>query len=221
MAVVFSFGGSIFNDPELLLEYILYIENLAKTEQVGIVVGGGKLAREYIKYVKKMSKNEVIQHMAGTLATKENAAELCELIEGANPVPPETFDEALDFAGQFPIVVMGGTIPYITTDTGAIILGSLLDAKKVINMTNVDYLYNKDPNKFKNAKKITTMSKKKFLDFVIKNDKRRPGEHFIVDSIAAFLLQKTKSNLYIVDGTDLENVDKAVKGKKFKGTVIK
>jgi len=222
MAVVFSFGGSIFTDKKLLDKYIKYFKQLSKKQLVGIVVGGGKLCRGYIKQIKKKTDNEVIQHLMGILATRQNAQKMCDILEDTNPIPALDYEEALEYSAMFPIVVMGGAAPYMTTDSCSVILAELLEAKKVINLTDVDYLYDKDPKKHKNAKKILKMNKKDFLEFVLKNDKRRPGEHFVIDSIAAFILQKTKkTSLYILNGKNLTEVKKAVSGRKFKGTVIK
>ena len=221
MTVVFSLSGKLFENKKLLANYLVYFEQLAKKQQVGLVIGGGKRARKYIKEIKSKGANDTIQHMLGVIATRENAQKVCDKLKSACPRPALDFEDALEMSLIYPIVVMGGTIPYVTTDNSAVILGALFNAKKVINLTNVDYLYTKDPKKYKNVKKITKMNKKKFLDLVLKQDKRRPGENFVIDSIAAFILTKTNSALYIINGNNLNEVKKAVSGKKFKGTVVK
>lgn len=220
MAIVFSLGGSIFLDKKLVKQYAAYFEQLAKKEKVGVLVGGGKLCRDRIAEAQKKTKNEVVLHLVGIEATRENAREFCEMLENSNKTPAVNYEEALKYSETYPIIVMGGTIPYLTTDSNTVILAELLGAKKIINLTNVDYLYDKDPNEFNDAKKITKMPKDEFLQFVLKNDKRRPGEHFVVDSMAAFLLTKSKSSLYIINGKNVSEVKKAVEGKKFEGTVI-
>ena len=221
MTIVFSLGGSVFNDKKIAQKYVTFFENLAKTQQVGVVVGGGKLARKRITSIKRKGASEALQHMAGITATRDNAQKLCDMLKSSNKVVCETFEEALEASFLNQIVVMGGTIPYVTSDTSTIVLADLLNAKKIINLSNVDYLYDKDPNKFKTAKKILKMNKTDFLEFVLKNDKRKPGEHFIVDLVAAFILEKVKAPLYIINGKNLNEVKNAISGKKFKGTVIK
>ena len=52
------------------------------------------------------------------------------------------------------VLIAGGWKPGWSTDFDAVLLAKNLKAELVINMTNVDYVYNKDPKKSKGAKPI-------------------------------------------------------------------
>ena len=51
-------------------------------------------------------------------------------------------------------MVAAGWHPGWSTDFVATILAERLQAKTILNLSNIDYVYDKDPNKYKDAKKI-------------------------------------------------------------------
>ena len=88
-----------------------------------------------------------------------------------------------------------------------------------INLTNVDGLYDKDPKKHKNVKFIPAISWENFNKSASKI-KYEPGQHFVLDSIAAKIILENKIPTYIL-GKSTSNLDSFLKGKKFKGTIIR
>ena len=121
MTIVFSLGGSVFNDKKVAQKYADFFEQLAKKQKIGIVVGGGKLARKRINSIKRKGAGEALQHMAGITATRDNAQKLCDMLKDSNKFVCASFEEALEASFLNQIIVMGGTIPYVTSDTSTIV----------------------------------------------------------------------------------------------------
>ena len=58
---------------------------------------------------------------------------------------------------------MDAEIPFFTTDTTAALRAAEINAEVVMKATKVDGVYNCDPNKFKDAKKYSTLSYQQVL----------------------------------------------------------
>lgn len=90
----------------------------------------------------------------------------------------------------------------------------------LINITNVDGLYNKDPKKNPNAKLIKKISWKDFYEKTHEIE-FKPGQNFVLDQKAAKTILENNISTYII-GRDLKQFDKIINDKKeFKGTLIK
>lgn len=62
------------------------------------------------------------------------------------------------------VVIFGGTgLPYVTTDTAAVIFAASLGVEQVIKLTKVDGVYSSDPKQNKFAKKFRTLSYNQML----------------------------------------------------------
>jgi len=99
MRVVVSIGGSVLApdlDPDRVAAYAEAIERLAADGcEVGVVVGGGGVAREYIETARELGANEVELDQLGIGTTRLNARLLiAALAGGANLSPATGYDEA-------------------------------------------------------------------------------------------------------------------------------
>ena len=115
------------------------------------------------------------------------------------------------------IVIASGWIPGWSTDYDAVLFAKNAGAKEVINMSNIDYVYNKDPGKHKDAKKIENLSWNDYRK--LSGNVWKAGMSMPFDPIAAKEAQKSKIRVYVV-GNDLLNLQNLLDGRKFKGTVI-
>ena len=84
-------------------------------------------------------------------------------------------------------------------------------------MTIIDWLYNRDPNKYKNAERIERIGWRGFRKIV--GDKWTPGMNIPFDPIATRLAQKSGMRLVLL-GKKLLNLKKFLDGKKFEGSII-
>lgn len=219
--IILSLGGSIIVPKDIDINFLKNfrktIISLLKKYRFIIVCGGGKIAREYIDASKKikMFENQVYDNI-GIKATKLNA-ELIKSVfhEKAYPQVHSNYRQIVRFDK---ILIAAGFLPGVSTDFDAVMFAHYYKAKTVINLSNIEYVYTKDPNKFKNAKKIRSISWKDFRKIV--GSRWKAGMNLPFDPVASKKSEKLKLKVVVMNGRDLNNFKNYLYGKKFKGTVI-
>ena len=88
----------------------------------------------------------------------------------------------------------------------------------MINLSNIDYVYDKNPKKFKGAKPLKNISWKDFRKIV--GNKWDPGLNLPFDPVASKLAEKLKLKVVVMNGKPLSNLKNLLSGRSFKGTVI-
>ena len=91
-------------------------------------------------------------------------------------------------------------------------------AKTIINMSNIDKVYDKDPRKFKDAKALDRISWSEFARLV--GNKWVPGLNTPFDPIATQKAKKLGLTVTILNGRNIFNLEAALHGKPFRGTTI-
>ena len=115
------------------------------------------------------------------------------------------------------VLIASGWIPGWSTDYDAVLLAKNFGVNEVINMSNVDYVYDKDPRKFKDAKKIERIRWTNYLKMT--GTKWKAGMNVPFDPIAAKEARKSGISVSLI-GKDLNNLKSLLDGKKFRGTLI-
>lgn len=223
--IVLSLGGGIVNpDGVPDSEYVKKLAKLVRDSKFsfGIVVGGGKTARVYAQAARELGANEFEADEIAIMSTRQNAALIAlALQDAACPKIHWNFEEARNAAEHHRIVVMGGTIPGITTDADSALLAEALHAKKLINMSNVDAIYDSNPKTNPNAKKYSKLYYTDLIALAVTGDSRRAGENFVFDLLACKIIARSGIEAHFVNGKNLDDVRKAIEGKSHGGTVIK
>lgn len=189
--------------------------------QVGLVVGGGNFWRG--RSSGDMDRTRA-DHM-GMLATVMNSLALADALEHLKvPVRVQTAiamqqiaepyirNKAVRHLEKGRVVIFGcGTgNPFFTTDTAAALRALEIDADIMFKATNVDGVYDKDPNKFEDAKKYDTLS----FDEILSHDLK------VMDGTAASLCRDNSIPILVFNLDDPQNIVKAIKGENV-GTVVK
>lgn len=217
--VVISIGGSAINpnkvDSKFLKELKTTILKVSKKHKLVLVTGGGFLARDYINALN--DRTVYVKNVMGIHCTRLNATLLASYINKCNQEIPQTLEEVHDLLKSFNIVICGGLRPGTTSDGTTASIADYLDADSMINMTNVKGLYSKDPNKYKDAKFIKKLSHKEFKSIMDKV-KEKPGQHFILDSLAAKICRDANRKVIVLKG--IKNLENAILNNKFEGTII-
>lgn len=222
MKIVIGLGGSIVAPDKPDLEYIQKFAKFAQTlktegHKVMVVVGGGKAAKDYIQIVRDMGANETFCDTLGIRFTRANAMLLASAIKDDTlDHIPEDFQEANK---TDKIYIMGGTIPGHSTDAVAAMLARETNTDLLIIATNVDGVYDKDPRKNKDAKKIQNISSEE-LQKIVTVPNYSAGTTTVVDQKAAKIIDQKQIKTIVLKGTDIENMKNAIEGKKFTGTTI-
>ena len=222
--VVLSLGGSLVNPGAPDEPYVTSIMKVLRKlpYRFGIVVGGGRLARKWAEAARRKGNSQFEADEAAIEATKKNAQFVIDIIKkDVNRVVCQTFESAREQHKKHRFVVMGGTIPGITTDSDAALLAECLGSKRLLNLSNIDGIYNDNPVRNHNAKKFHAMGYQQLIDLAGKNDLRKAGTHFVFDFLACKLIARSKIEAHFVHGRNLLDVRKAIDGRPHGGTVVK
>ena len=221
-SIVISIGGSVLFSGEVndifFKKLNILLQNLTKKYKIYLVVGGGKKARKLIKKGRDQGLSEEELDQIGIDVTRENAEALSDKLENSNIIIPRSTDEAKNISEK--IVVMGGTTPGHSTDMVGAELAEKTNSSKLIIATNVDGVYNKDPNKSFDAKKYDEIT----IDELIKQlgtDWKTAGKNTVIDGPALSIIHKAKIPTFVLNGKYLDELEKAINNQEFNGTIIK
>ena len=187
-----------------------------------LVTGGGKTARKYIEAAGTVTKiNNEDKDWLGIHATRMNAHLVRTIFrEYAHPRINTNPHDLEDFySAPEPILVAAGWRPGFSTDFDAVILGKYLDVKRIINLSNIERVYNKDPHIHSDAKPYDELTWKEFRKIV--GNRWNPGMNAPFDPIASQMAEQEGMEVAVLNGGDLKNVTNYIAGKKFVGSVIK
>lgn len=224
MRVVISLGGSVLApelDPGRVAAHADVIESLADEGcELGIVVGGGGVARQYIGAARELGANEVQLDQLGIDVTRINARLLIAALgPGTKPTPALDYDAAGEALRRGDVTVMGGVMPGQTTDAVAAAFAEYVDADLLVYATSADGVYDADPNADPEAVKFTTMSPSELVDVVVPMS-RDAGSSAPVDILAAKLIDRSGMRSLVLDGRDPERIEAAVLRGEHTGTDI-
>ena len=184
-----------------------------------IVAGGGGTNKKYNAAAQKIEKIKNIDlDWLGIAVTKLNA-ELVRAIFGEMAYKKVAIDPTEKIKTNKKIIIAAGWLPGCSSDKDAVLWAKNFGAKKVVNLTNTDYIYDKDPNKFKDAKPLKNLKWAEYRKMV--GNKWIPRMHAPFDPIASQLAEKWGMEVIIVKANHLSNFKKLLRGKEFKGSTIK
>ncbi len=185
-----------------------------------LVAGAGKIGRQY-RDAGKQVINTMLDEDLDWLAihcTHLNGHLLRTIFHDiAHPRVIQHYDRKL-LRWKEPVVIGAGWKPGWTTDYDAVLLARDYGGSLIINLSNIDWVYDKDPNKFKDAKPIKKITWEEMGEIV--GSKHTPGINAPFDPIATQLAKKLNLTVIVTNGNDLNNVEKIIDGDEFKGTVI-
>lgn len=191
-----------------------------KNRQFFLVVGGGSTTRHYQKAAREVIGHELAEDdldWIGIHATRLNAHLVRTIFRDiAHPYIIKHYDIIRKVIE--PVVVASGWKPGWSTDYDAVLLCEDYNAKTIINMSNIDKVYNKDPKQFPDAKPIDAINWAEFRKLV--GDEWTPGMNVPFDPVASKKAQELGIKVVVLNGSDFENVGKFLKGEEFVGTVI-
>ncbi|MDP3993865.1 MAG: UMP kinase [bacterium] len=223
MNYVISLGGSIINPGKINVKLLKAFGDLILTfskkgHRFFIVTGGGQPARDAqaaAKSVSKITPDDL--DWIGIAATKVNA-ELLRSIFGKAGYKRIISDPSKKVGGLKRINIFSGWKPGWSTDFVAVKVAQTYDAKTVINLSNIDYVYDRDPRKHKNARKFERLTWEEFNKLF--SSKWNPGANVPFDPVAAKLAQQHGIKVIIMNGWELKNLQNFVRNNAAAGTVI-
>ncbi len=226
--IVFSIGGSLVVpnggvDTKFLSHLNEFIREKLSRQPAGqffLVVGGGSTARHYRDAGREAMGHELTRDdldWLGIHATRLNAHLVRTIFRDlAHPYILKHYEIIRKV--EEPIVVGSGWKPGWSTDYCAVMACQDYNVKTLINLSNIKQVYDKDPEKFKDAKPFEKISWKEFRKLV--GDEWPPGMHTPFDPVAAKKAQELGVKIIVLYGRDFENLEKYFRGEKFVGTII-
>ena len=226
---VISVGGSlVIPDGGVDVDFVSglnkFIRKLLQENaerQFFIVIGGGKIARRYRDAGKEIIGKELTSEdmdWLGIHATRLNAHLLRTVFRDiAHPFIIKNYDIIRKV--KEPVAVAAGWKPGWSTDFDAVLLCEDYGVDNLINLTNIEQVYDKDPGKHKDAKPIDSTTWKEYRKLA--GDKWTPGLNMPFDPVAAKRAEESGIDVAILKGNDWDNLEKYLKGDKFTGTIIK
>jgi len=222
--IIISVGGSLIVPDEIDSKWLtefkkIILKYISKGFRFIIITGGGKTARKYQNAAKEIAQldNEDVDWI-GIHSTRLNAHLMRTILRGySHPKIIKDPTEKIDFTEK--VLIAAGWKPGCSTDYDAVLLAKNFGVKKLANLTNIDYVYDKDPKKFKDANLIEEITWKSFRKIV--GDKWDPGLNAPFDPIASKESEQIGMEVAIMNGKNLENFEKYLNNKKFIGTIIK
>lgn len=191
--------------------------------QVVVMVGGGNYARGAQLVGNGIER--VTADAVGMLATVMNGIALADVFNNTG-LPSRiltnikvdqiadqfTHRRALSHLHKGRVVVVSGGIgrPYLTTDTAAVSLALELDCDAIMKSTKVDGVFDKDPEKYEDAQKLTTVT----LQDAIEDDAIK-----VMDKAALALAQDYKKSVVIFKLLEEDAIKSVVEGGN-RGTTL-
>lgn len=213
-------GGIDFKTVRALCQEVAEVKKLGV--EIAIVIGGGNIWR--YRDFKDSGLDRVTSDYMGMLATIMNSMALqdqfAKLGIGAPigsainmPIVVGTYlrPKALDYLKKGKVLICAGGTgnPYFTTDTAGVLRAMELECDIMLKATKVDFVYDKDPMKHKNAKKFTHLSYHEVLS----------RELQVMDLAAVSLAMEKKLPIMVFNLHKKGNIAKVVKGEQV-GTLI-
>lgn len=224
MRVVVSLGGSVLApdlDHARVAEHAAAVERLVEAGwSVGVVVGGGGVARDYIESARELNANEIELDEMGIAVTRLNARLLIAALDDlAAPSPAETYDEAKAALRRGDVAVMGGVMPGQTTDAVSAALAEFVESDLLVYATSVPGVFDADPNENDDAIRFDEMTASELVDVIVDTE-MTAGASAPVDLLAAKLIQRSRMRSIVIDGNDPEAVVDAVLSGTHDGTDV-
>ncbi len=210
-------------DKEKLEKVVDQLVDLSKQNvEIAIVIGGGNFWRG--RYGAEYIQRTTADYM-GMLATTLNALALQEMLEYKNintrvmtsfeikqVAEPYIRRKAIRHLEKGRIVIFSGGIgsPYFTTDSAAALRATEMDAEVILLAKNVDGVYNKDPKKYKDAKKYDEVTYMQSISEGLG----------VMDTTAITLCMENKIPILVFALNEKDSIKRAVLGENF-GTIIK
>lgn len=181
---------------------------------VGVVIGGGNFWRGRSSGSMDRCRADSI----GMLGTVMNSIAVADTLI-AKGVPAKVYsavamepiaelfspDKARKDLDEGVVTIFGGGTgnPFFSTDSAAALRAAQIEADVIFKATNVDGVYDKDPNKFDDAVKFDELTQSDLLSRGLT----------VMDASAASLCRDNGIDILVFDLTDPENIVRAVRGE--------
>lgn len=211
--IVIKLSGRVFgmDNVKVLKDYASFLVKISKICQPVVIAGGGNIARHYISHARSSGADESTLDELGIEISRLNAKLLIYALKNkAYSHPPTTLQEVRHAVDDGLIVVAGGLHPGQSTNGTAALIAEKIKAEQFLNATDVDGVYDMDPNKNKKAKKFKQIELKNLKNMLVHEDSVAGG-YDLMDIVALKIIERSKIKTRILKA-DPKIIEKAIKG---------
>lgn len=223
--IVVSVGGSLIVPDQIDTSFLsafkaLVLEKIGGGLSFAVIAGGGKTARRYQEAASTVADlSPADLDWLGIHATRLNGHLLRTVFRDvAHPVIVTNPDEVLDIPSKAAVIIAAGYRPGASTDLRAVQIAARCGASKVVNLSNIDYVYDSDPRENPHAQKFERLSWAEYRKLV--PEEWDPGLSAPFDPVAAREAEAADIEVAIINGARLDRFKNYLAGTPFEGTVI-
>jgi uridylate kinase len=224
--IVLKLSGSIFFSELFgpIARSISTIVSQSKELQLVIVAGGGPKARSYIKAGSGFGLDQASLDELGIAITRANAQVLVAALGSfARPTLPENLSQLVDLmtlhvSKEERVTVCGGFHPGQSTNAVAALIAEKTRAQKFVNATDVQGVYDKDPNQFSDANFLNTIFPSE-LSKILGRGSKQAGAYDLMDPVALQIIERSKIPTIILQCKPTI-IARVLKGKRVRGTSV-
>jgi len=219
--VVIKLSGSVFGETankKSLMQYAKMLQSISRKVQPVVVAGGGRIARYYINLARELGVDEASLDELGIEVSRLNAQVFVYALgNAAYSHIPKSLHDVVVAVETGRIVVAGGLHPGQSTNATSAQIAEKISASMFVNATDVDGIYNKDPNKYKNAKLFKKI-KVRELRNMLAHESAMAGAYDLMDIVALKVIERSRLNTRVVR-SDPSIIRRAIEGANV-GTMI-
>jgi uridylate kinase len=213
MKFILKIGGSLLFSADQKLDlhqFQEYAQIIRQLRQEGhnlvLVVGGGAFAKKLVEKGKRLGANRDALDQLGIAATWVCAQLMIAALEDiAHSTPIMTEEQLTQLIGVDELLVLGGLHPRQSTNAVAARVAELVEAKTLVNVTDVDGVYERDPKQSPDSKLISEMTISE-LRKIVSPLTNEPGAYPLFDQRALDIIERGKVELWFVNGKPAQNI---------------
>jgi uridylate kinase len=220
--VAIKLSGSIFSEErnqDIIKKYAEMLTDISIDVQPIVIAGGGKIARHYINVARCLGSDEASLDIMGIEVSRLNAKLLIVALgEQAYSQVPKNLEEVTIAAESGKIVIVGGLHPGQSTNATSALIAEKVRATRFLNATDVDGIYDLDPNTSRNAKLLNEITVSECME-ILKDGSSMAGTYDLMDIVALKVIERSKIPTRVLR-SDITNIKDAVIGIHHMGTEI-
>ena len=220
--VVIKLSGSIFGSSaksKSIKEYGMMITELNKHVQPVVIAGGGNIARHYIDLARELGSDEASLDLLGIEVSRLNAKLLIHSIRSyVYPKVPTNLEEVSIAVETGEAVILGGLHPGQSTNATSSLVAEKVKAQIFVNATDVNGIYDSDPNINRHAKVFKSITVDKCIEVLGKNSSMA-GKYDLMDMVALKIIERSRIPTVILRAS-ITNIVKAIESDTKIGTRI-
>ncbi|RLG55987.1 MAG: hypothetical protein DRN99_00895 [Thermoproteota archaeon] len=220
MKAVILLGGAVFKRGEAVNRLRGACNSISTAfiegHRLGVVAGGGELAREYIRLGRELGLDECTLDLIGIEATRMHALLVFYILR--NVIPARYLGRIEDAynLGEA-VAVCGGISPGHSTDATAALLAEILGAQLVIKLTESGGVYRRgEVGRGSVLREVTTGEIRRILE----DSGRRAGEYELLDHVAVEIIERAGQEWMIVPASNPRIILDILRGEKGVGTRV-